>query len=361
MRDPTPLPAECKGQAKASPDKPTNTQGSRKDWQTKLLKSGLPLENDVAHVLDGLGFEVCGEYPYMRVGEAGIEVEHSVDLSAFELFDDRRGRAWGSLTLLVECKYNQQGVEWVFSPHPSDRSLIIGVTSVHQDLCTRQVMDTGPLESLERRYTHCTKGVVLHAKDSDACLIRHGLSQIRYGVPQLLVSEYVSQAYGLNDEDLHTFLFCPILVTNAPRFILHHDANVDAVSNSAVLGEVADRVEGLIVDQNPGPDLSAHVDRIYGAMVRSWPGTEHRLADIDRILKQSDPSVLHEPEGLKYRMLEATHKVLVVGLGRLRETVDQLKGAIKVTGLSLKRIAWLRKDEGGQTRIEPANTTRDYR
>ena len=361
MKDPTPSTPECRGQAKTAPGSPANAQGSRKDWQTKLLKSGLPLENDVAHVLDGLGFEVCGEYPYMRVGEAGLDVEHSVDLHAFELFDDRRGLTWGNLTLMVECKYNQQGVEWVFSPHPSDRSLIIGVTSVHQDLCTRQVMDTGPLESLERRYTHCTKGVVLHAKDSDACLIRHGLSQIRYGVPQLLVSEYVSQAYGLNDEDLLAFLLCPILVTNAPLFILRHDANVDAVSSSADLGEVADRVEGLIVDQSPGPDLSAHVDRIYGAMVRSWPGTEHRLADIDRILRQSDPSVLHEPEGLKYRILEATHKVLVVGLGSLRETVDQLTGAIELTGLSLKRVAWLRKNEGGQTRTESASMDGDCR
>jgi len=70
--------------------------GRKRSWKDALLKTSLPLEHMIAEKLDRRGFEVCGEYSYVRTNAQGVSTEFSADLWAFSLLKKRKGGYWGT-------------------------------------------------------------------------------------------------------------------------------------------------------------------------------------------------------------------------------------------------------------------------
>jgi hypothetical protein len=174
-----------------------------------LLRSGLPLEGEVAAVLEKLGFSVEGEYQYMRADTGGGMKEHSVDLRARKQIDGGAGQ-WATLELLIECKYNHPGCHWVFVPGKFSGQGFSGTASLHELFCpwrtrNRHLADVR-LWEIDRRTERCVKGVVIHGKkdgggaDKNQVVIEHGLAQLRYAIPRLLTREYQFQAMGRADK-----------------------------------------------------------------------------------------------------------------------------------------------------------------
>ena len=82
----------------------------KKDWKDLLLRSGLPLEHDVADLLEKHKIYSYGEYSYSRINENGQQLEHSVDIDA------EIRLAGAPLYFLIECKYRDPQKMWFFYP-----------------------------------------------------------------------------------------------------------------------------------------------------------------------------------------------------------------------------------------------------
>ncbi len=98
------------------------SQKEKKNWKDALLSSGLPLEYEIAKVLEKYEYEIEGEYAYLRENNKGMNSERSVNIYAVKkLYHDEK-RVWGRIHLLIECKYSHEGKRWVFSLLPRNQS-----------------------------------------------------------------------------------------------------------------------------------------------------------------------------------------------------------------------------------------------
>ena len=336
-------------------DRKSQAFSGRGKWKQHLLGTGLPLENEVAHILNRLDFEVMGEYEYQRPSSARESETFSVDVHAFSLFEDRLLKHWGQLELLVECKHHTQDTLWVFSPHPSDESLIIGVTSVLDYMTTLQLLDRGPLETYEARLLHCVRGDLLWdgGKGGDN-RTKHGLHQLWYAIPNLVFGELESQALMNHEEDLPVTFVCPILVTNAELHILKHDTGVDEVHRAGNLAEVATPVDHLIVDRRPSPELRAYCDDLFENGIAHRPAVEQRYDAIQEAAAPHGERLVLPFTHLPYQVCDMCQKVLVIRLGHFETWVKGLQSAIKTCARGVKRVAHLeRDDKRGRARVVP--------
>lgn len=315
------------------------------NWKKLLLKSGKPLENEVAHKLDKMGFEVGGPYSYERTNENGVIIECSVDIHAFDLLRDRRHGYWGNLDLLVECKYNHPGINWVFLPYPSDESLVMNLLKIQQRLTTRKLANHDFVEELESKLCYSLSGVALHSSGNDQSAIEHGLSQLRYAIPYIMCSTLDDQADTCNESDLSIGFLCPMLVTNAPLYILKHEVTTDAVRLANNLNDVAESVEMLVVNRNPGPDLNQHTRHIYSASVNRNANVHSRWEKLQEL--ESDIQGFKDPTAIEAEVQEATHQVLVIRLQALEYWITLLRSKLQTAGRTLRRVAKLEKDPNG--------------
>jgi len=234
-----------------------SSKGSNK-WKDALLKTSLPLEHIVAERLGKKGFDIWGEFSFIRENEQGVETEFSVDLRAVDFI--RKGKIhWAGLNLLIECKYNYPGVRWVFAPHPESATVITGVISKFQDLCIRRVADTSALYKLDNDLDFCVKGIELHESDANTQSVSRGLHQLRWALPQLAAEIIRDQATTLHDEDSYIGYICPILVTTAPLYVLRTGLNINKFQKASDLKDIAENVDALIVYKERGPQLNAYL------------------------------------------------------------------------------------------------------
>ena len=253
-------------------------------WKDYLLKSSLPLEQMVSEKLEKHKFYVSGEYTYSRTNEHEIETEFSVDLHAFDLLQ-LRGERWGNLNVLIECKYNYPGVEWVFSPHPKESLVIVDCIRCLEDLSTKRLRNKKPLYKIGHELQYCTRGIELNKSGADLNTIPRGLHQLRYALPNLVAQEHQAQATVWNEEDLVISLVCPILVTTASLHILKSDLGLEDYQSASSLGEVAEEVDALVVYQEPGSQLYRYCERVAQALHKQHPEIELRLDEFKRILE----------------------------------------------------------------------------
>lgn len=88
----------------------------KKKWKKGFLSSGLPLEFEIAKLLDKNEFTILPEYNYERI-DAGQTKDFSIDLYCFKGFpSDLSGHNEVNLDLLIECKYRTRNVTWAFLP-----------------------------------------------------------------------------------------------------------------------------------------------------------------------------------------------------------------------------------------------------
>ena len=78
-----------------------NEKKSSSKWKTGFLKIGLPLEYVTSNILNRIGHEIFGEYPYIRPNESRELKEFSVDLRTHKCLDDEDKLIILSIAVLV--------------------------------------------------------------------------------------------------------------------------------------------------------------------------------------------------------------------------------------------------------------------
>jgi hypothetical protein len=324
-------------------------------WKDALLKTSLPLEYLVAEKLEKKDFGLWGEFSYTRKNEQGIDTEFSVDIRAVDLLKGRGEDYWGSLQLLIECKYSYPTVKWVFAPHANESTLTLGVVNHFEDLCTRRLSNSDPIYNVDRDLIFCTKGIELHESDANEQSIKRGVHQLRWAIPQLTAEIFRNQATTLHDGDLQIEFFCPILVTNAPLYVFRRRLNIRKFQIASDLEEIAEKVDALIVHQERGPQLNSYIRQIVNNLYKEVPSIKERLGSLWPLIRTPDER-RHLPSTWSFEQTidSLSTRVLVVNLDAFDGLINDIHSSVKEAGRKLRRVAVLKKAQNAPiARIEP--------
>lgn len=323
-------------------------QNQYKNWKEQLLKSGIPLENQVANILDELGFQVWGEYPYIRISESGNAIECSVDLHVSTQIRNKQLKEWGALDLLIECKYNHQDIKWVFMPTPKKSMVVTGVINVQAALCTNRISNIHPLFDFDKDLPYCVKGVLLHSRGFDPKTIQHGLNQIKYAIPRLLETSIIIQITARQEEELNIHFLCPILVTTASLHVLKHQIDIDSIEHSSKFENISNTVDALVVLQTAGPELIDYSENIIERLSKAYPGVKKRLFEAWEIFKKSKEKYLFDWDYFCGDIIHSSDRILVVNLYALKKQIKRLKRTLCNVGKHLKQFGVLRESKNGK-------------
>lgn len=337
----------------------SSNNSNKKTWKDFLLRSSLPLEHLIAQKLSKLGIYVAGEYTYLRPNENGIGTEFSTDLWAFNFLEENPEHEYflSNCHFIIECKYTHQSISWIFSPHPlnNDESLEVGYINIFQDLCVKKV-DNNLLLNFDDNLKYCIKGVEIHDKDCNPYTINKGLNQLKHASIQLSKKCMVEQICQHTDEDLWINFLCPILVTTAPLYVIKENLELDNFYDAQEIGNIADKVNFLIVHQDNGVQQEKYAEDIALEFCSRYKNADMRLREINKILKQSGYKGYHMPDTLFLadKLGRASERILVVNYGHFEECINNILNVIKSTVPTLTRYATLEYDSpSGRSTILP--------
>jgi hypothetical protein len=240
-------------------------------WKQHLLRTSVPLEYEAAKILSQRGFNVSANYPYHRI-EAGVEKEFSVDVRGVIGYEPPGGTRWGCvLDLLVECKYRDRGMTWLFLPQPKSRSAQLHEAIQGVDFLSARFVHGRWSFKEDEKAPVCYSAVevgksdveMVDAKAKGRALesqLRHGIRQLQYALPALigLRSRWVSRQPP--DENF-PFFFVPLLLTNARLLVAHQGFGICAVEKANNLEDLGTIVPYVIWSGELGPDFDGHCQR----------------------------------------------------------------------------------------------------
>lgn len=246
------------------------SEGRGGDWakmKLNLLSSGVPLERLTATTLIGLRFRDFGERVFEREGKY-----FSIDMVAIKEGElPEASDLPARLALFVECKYLRPPNLLIFASFPepkSDRSLrAFSVNAFSaagsEKMAMVRASTTGEaFESLRNTWIPqsdktCYKGAVVSDQESKD-IFREAQYQLAFPLVEAYLADLKTAARLLQrqtpippalDKILSVFgnppmmsLYVPIVVTNAPLYVLHDDTDLHNIEESKNIVDIADSV-----------------------------------------------------------------------------------------------------------------------
>lgn len=322
------------------------------DWKTHLLRTSVPLEHEAARILTAHNFSVSADYAYSRF-DGALQKEFTVDVRAITSFDIE-----GSLLrqcmldVLVECKYRVDGTRWLFLPRPSSTTEglhnVIQAVDVlspwhvhdqwwHDAASTAEICYAGVEVGTTSSYDEAPQKA--RAFESQ---LRHGARQLQYALPPLLAHR--ARWVALQDPDGNLpFFIVPVLVTNVPLIVAHHDFGIDTVKAMRDLDELGQPVPYLIWSAGVGPDFDVHCQRELRILSSIAIGTNmkvveerRRAAGVPGWLLPTGIASLIAMDGSHTNKLAEFKKIIVTSVTHLGEVADIIRKAVARMCRSLK-------------------------
>lgn len=240
------------------PEKP------RKGWKDHLLRSGVPLEYQVASILSKEGMSVDADFSFMRRDVAGMK-EWSVDIAARWYAQTRKkDDILFELQLLVECKFrsNEKFVLLLEDPNEQHSPVTLGGTVNSFDAFVPYKFPMNAFVPLESSIPYVYKGVELHEGGAVEEDIRHGIQQLRYATPVLLRQAFDFTMYS-HPTDMFGQFFTKILVTNAPLFLLKRSVDIETIRAADDIKEISSAIDFAIFYSDYGPDFEDHFRSVF--------------------------------------------------------------------------------------------------
>lgn len=300
---------------------------SNTKWKNGFLKTGLPLEYVTSNILNEKGYSIFGEYPYLRPNENGEHKEFSIDIRAHKCLDDNE--RFFVLDTLIECKFRQKGTVWIFSPFPSDL-MPIGLVHTTEDL-TPVRLQGDSLWEFEKNIGYCVSGVeLMNNGGGNTDGSRHGVFQLRYGMPVLLKDSYEHTLDYAWSSGRQINFICPILVTTADLRVIKPNLQLEHFTGAEELDDVSELREALILNESPGPQLQAFADSLAEDLINSRPELAHRLTVLDEVLVGAEWENRSAPDldSIKRSFGHSTERVLIVNYQHLDNVLSKLEEVI---------------------------------
>lgn len=254
-----------------------------KRWKNYLLKSGLPLEYEVAKIFEDKGCVGSAEYSYFRTNEENRPVEFSYDLDYCFIGGDY------FIDLMVECKYRDPSVKWLFLPkNYGDFDEVFRTDFLN---ASDYFIETPKFPSIEYNLLDplaplCGKGIEILSNNFNPKSISQAISQLSYAFSGKLIDGFESQFHNVNQISLHI----PIIVTTAELYRIKDGLTINELKNSQSLDEVASKADLLILQNSTSIELEKYNQKAFGRFVaehgKKW--LEEKLnsfnKDLDHVL-----------------------------------------------------------------------------
>jgi hypothetical protein len=265
-------------------------------WKNRLLSSSLPLEFEIAKHLVNEDFYVDFDYSYKRLDEKE-EKDFSIDISAGGFYPFGVGDEIKLKThFLVECKYRNPNVNWIFLPDINNKDYTIfssqGPLKFLDEFSEFRSKHSGNLLMLDT----CLKGMEINMENGEVHDrgITHGINQLVYGLPAVLESAITDCLLGHLTE-IYPYFICPILVTTSKLYIVREEFDIEKVKRADNLKEFADEVPYLSFYSDLYPSFKNHCKNIFENILgtSSLDRYEYfrKLREIDpNLLKKKNPT-----------------------------------------------------------------------
>jgi len=296
-------------------------------WKTGLLKTGLPLEYVTSNILNKIGHEIFGEYPYIRPNESKELKEFSVDLRTWKCLDDEDKLI--IFSMLVECKYRQPGTSWVFSPYPSE-TVSIGILNSTEDLVPVRI-GSNAVWKFEESVGYCISGVELtNDGNGNTNGAKHGVFQLRFAMPVFVKDDYESALEYTYNDGRFIDLSCAILVTTADIRVIKPKLSLNDFNLADDLNDVTELKEAIILNERAGPQLQEFSDSLADEFLLKHPELVQRLLDIDKVLIGKEWKTRSAPDidTIKRSFGYSAERILIVNEKFLEKTIKNLEKAI---------------------------------
>ncbi len=236
-------------------------------WKQRLLSSSLPLEFDVAKILTSLGYSISYEFSYLR-DQGESSKEFSFDLLATKYIDLSSDKFF-RIVIPIECKHRDPNKKWIFLPeinNDEESKLVWGNALVFpKEFFLDPYDDQHIYDLLDTEFHYGFRGFEVNPKlgevfDKD---IKHGVSQLKYGLTYLLRDAFESAL----DIDLnHRFFFCPILVTTSELVLVNDQFGIDYLDRIDNFDQIGNEVNSIILHQEISPNLKSHHKEVFSEL-----------------------------------------------------------------------------------------------
>ncbi|TVX96229.1 hypothetical protein [Cohnella terricola] len=321
-----------------------------KKWKSKLLSSSLPLEYEVAKILVSKGFSVSADYTYSR-NDTGLHKDFSVDISAiaFPPFSNEH-KISSQVELLVECKYRDENVKWLFLPDPNkpDYShFTIGNTiRIIDQFSSSFINSTKPAQKFDDLFEYAYKATEMRLGESPSVYdseIKHGLMQLQYALPALF-NDRIS--FGNHVDDIEPIFICPILVTSADLILLNSKNSVSTIYSADTINDLGKSVPYILLYHDYGPDFRNHCQNVFAdfADLEDLPIIveleEMRKKSNDKFYDFEYPSNFGKSLSLATRYLLNKYftQIIICNINAFPALIDNLKKAISDMNRSIRKI-----------------------
>lgn len=233
---------------------------STKGWKEHLLRSGVPLEYQVALIMTSEGMTARADFSFLRRDLSGSK-ECSVDIDS-TWYGPTSNILKFELHVLVECKYRSPDKVVLFFEEPNDPDfspVTLGGTVSYFDTFVPYHLPLNAFVSLEQDFPFVYKGVEVFERGAVEEDLRHGIQQLRYATPAFLRSILDAQLFGNFPSEATALFFSRILVTNAPLLLLRRGLGVEDIKTASSIQDVSTPVDTVILFSDYGPDFEDHV------------------------------------------------------------------------------------------------------
>jgi hypothetical protein len=321
----------------------TGSVAPRKGWKDHFLKSGVPLEYEVAGMLPKAGMSVDADFPFLRRDVAGAK-EFSVDIAS-TWYGPTKNDVGFELQTLIECKYRspEKVLLLLEDPNEESSSAILGGTVSSFDTFTPFSLPQNAFVAMEKELQFAYKFIEIFDGGAIEEEIRHGIQQLRYASPARL-RQIFDFSLLIDAADPMGIFFTKILVTNAPLRLLDRSANIEKIKTAAKLDDVSKPIDMAILFSDFGPDFEDHVRSTFES------GADRRLEFAQRVKRRlvgkkfefaSDPVWLVNDfwNGGRWTCSHIGTQFFVTNLNALPKLIDLLKSACKKAYRSRNKVS----------------------
>jgi len=309
-----------------------STANIKKKWKDHLLRSGVPLEYEVARVLAEQELSVYADFCFLHRDPFGA-TEWSVDIQSD--WDCLSSDHNFSLHLLLECKYRSPEKLIIFFNDPNSlvSPAVMGGTVNCIDEFAPFKLSTEAFSNLEQSYEFVYKGIELHGGGAVETDLRHGINQLRYATPAYLC-DWFDFLIGGHPEDLAGIMFSKILVTNAPMKILENGIDIEAIRNADDIADISREVDTVILFSDYGPAYRHHFQSIFEEDLDSRiQGAKKTSKDLENIGKKLDrfnnprEFISNLAAGAKFEIRPLSTQFFITTLHALPNLIQEIKAA----------------------------------
>ncbi|GBC60537.1 hypothetical protein DENIS_1494 [Desulfonema ishimotonii] len=230
-------------------------------WKDALLFSGMPLEFEAARLLISEGFNVNADFRYTwsdadALSNSGTDLHAKTDIPFSE-----SGPPLSQMEILVDCKHRDPRAVGLFLPdlNPSGASPVSPGNTVRViDQFSPCVVSSDALVSFEMGMPVCYKGMEVNTDtgEVDESLFKQSLWQLQSPLPRLMTENIFLFLTGPVENNI-PFLFCPVLLTTAPLFVMRKETALSQIENADQIEDVAVRTPYLIMSSGLSPDFKS--------------------------------------------------------------------------------------------------------